>query len=89
MGEVKSKHEVMVTQKLQLWQWQKQKWEMVKKKIAIINSDTAFIWIHIFLEVHENSILLRLSLNFNTSRKLVASRIRLIPGTKISFFVLQ
>lgn len=88
MGEVKSKHEVMVTQKLQLWQWQKQKWEMVKK-IAIINSDTAFILIHIFLEVHENSILLRLSLNFNTSRKLVASRIRLIPGTKISFFVLQ
>lgn len=88
MGEVKSKHEVMVTQKLQLWQWQKQKWEMVKK-IAIINSDTAFILIQIFLEVHENSILLRLSLNFNTSRKLVASRIRLIPGTKISFFVLQ
>ena len=34
------------------------------KKIAIINSDTAFIWIHIYLEVHENSILLRLSLNF-------------------------
>ena len=59
------------------------------KKIAIINSDTAFILIHIFLEVHENSILLRLLLNFNTSRKLVASRIRLIPGTKISFFVLQ
>lgn len=88
MGEVKSKHEVMVTQKLQLWQWQKQKWEWLKK-IAIINSDTASILIHIFLEVHENSILLRLSLNFNTSRILVASRIRLIPGTKISFFVLQ
>ena len=53
----------MVTQKLQLWSWQKQKWEMVLKKIAIINSDATFIWIHIYLEVHENSILLRVSLN--------------------------